>query len=569
MKIYVHILLVAIIFIFNNHNTKAQINEKGFPNSFNFISNKKIKNLQAIIMPAIDINVLNSEDSIQNNSTGAKPFRFAKGTIVNFALDNSGVWDTLSTGDRIWRLKIKSPGAYSINILFSEYEIPDGAKVFIYNTDTTKIIGAFTSKNNSASKLLATQPVWGDEIIVEYFEPVNWINQSTLTIGIIGHDYKGIFRNQKIQKGISGSLSCEVDINCSDGNNLQTEKGSVAKITYLIGSDTYLCTGSLINNTKQDGTPYFLTANHCICNQASAATVIVYFNFERPLCSSGIGSDSQTISGATLKANWAGSDFSLLQLSSIPLQYLKPYFLGWNRSSTNPFEPAYCIHHPQGDVKKISSTNGSITAMSINSYSSSASCDVNINKDVWYVTQWTTGTTEGGSSGASLLDNNHEIVGQLYSGNLVAICNGTSTFGRFSTSWNGNNTPETQLKFWLDPTNSGVITLTGNFSTITSGLNKVYSTRGNGCEITYTVSPNPANNKVKITPTIPAPCNMFTSLNNGFILVYDCLGSLKKKMRYKVGDITEIDVSDLSTGVYQINICDGAKTTTKSIIVQR
>jgi hypothetical protein len=66
-------------------------------------------------------------------------------------------------------------------------------------------------------------------------------------------------------------------------------------------------------------------------------------------------------------------------------------------------------------------------------------------------------TTEGGSSGSPLFDQNHRIIGQLWGGG--ASCNNLNSpdyYGRISKSWepSGSNTTN-QLKHWLDPNTLG------------------------------------------------------------------------------------------------------------------
>lgn len=335
-------ILVLLSFLLINYEANAQISKKGIPSSFKEKNIKKIDGIPYITTPSFNVSEMLREDSLNEGSS--KPLRFAKGFDVSYSITNSGIWETLENGDRIWRLGIKSPGAYAINLLFSEFEIPDSAQVFIFNKRMTHVIGAFTSSNNQESKILATMPVRTDEIVVEYYEPKNPIKRGKLTIGSIGHDYTGItLACIDLPEGGSckgKSLSCEVDINCPLGNNWQNEKHAICRIFCKVGSDYGVGTGALINNNAQNGTPYILTANHYMYSNDIAQTVVALFNYESPSCNGGDGSLNQSISGATLIAHSSNSDFALIQLStSIPISY-NPYFLGWDWSSgNNPLVP--------------------------------------------------------------------------------------------------------------------------------------------------------------------------------------------------------------------------------------
>ncbi|MDP6684659.1 MAG: T9SS C-terminal target domain-containing protein, partial [Candidatus Marinimicrobia bacterium] len=119
-------------------------------------------------MEPIDIQALLEEDQEAGKDV---PFRFGYGIEVDFDLGSSGTWEELENGDRVWRLAIKSPNAYSINIVYDDFYLPDGGEFYVYSADKNYIIGAFTEGNNKEDGVFATQPVPGDHVILEYFEP--------------------------------------------------------------------------------------------------------------------------------------------------------------------------------------------------------------------------------------------------------------------------------------------------------------------------------------------------------------------------------------------------------------
>jgi hypothetical protein len=336
-------------------------------------------------------------------------------------------------------------------------------------------IGAFTSKNNTKYRILPAEPVKGDEIVVEYFEPKNVKQQGKLTIGSIGHDYKGIVNGFDVG-GYGGTpLSCEVNAICA-APNWQNEKHAINRICYQssVDGNFYLCTAALINNTAHDGTPYDLTANHCICNNSEATSVVALFNYESPTCTTAAGSLAQTISISTLVASSGTSDFALIQLSSIPPASFSPYYLGWDRTGNTPTGTVTCIHHPTGAVKKISTSTYGLSTILYDLGGCTSG-----NKDCWRLTNWTTGDVEHGSSGAPLLNNSARVIGQVYGDENGTIgCPGTSLnnlFGRFSRSWTGGGTHATQLSFWLDPCSSGSTTVDGGYPVTLTGANVVCS----------------------------------------------------------------------------------------------
>jgi len=217
-----------------------------------------------LILPAVDTLKLLREDSIESQNK-AVPFRFGTDIEVDLNPDNSGIWKSLPNGDKLWQLAIESKKAYSLNLIFSNYHLPYGTKLYIYNKEKTSILGAFTDKNNRDDLSFATTIIKGSYIILEYFEPAE-INirkapvmptnyKEVLNISSIIHGYKNLF---KIAKGFGGSGKCNININCPEGDNFQELKRAVAMIVTDKGKR--ICSGTLLNNAKADGTPYLLTA---------------------------------------------------------------------------------------------------------------------------------------------------------------------------------------------------------------------------------------------------------------------------------------------------------------------
>ncbi|MGC9374521.1 MAG: T9SS type A sorting domain-containing protein [Bacteroidales bacterium] len=454
LKINISILL---IFLFICHTSFSQINQPGFPHNIN----QPKTNIPSIILPPVDTKKLLEEDFIFEESK-LKPLRFAQMIVTDISPETCGVWDTLDNGDKLWQLKISSPGAFSLSVVFDYFKVPQGAKLFIYNLKNQHILGAFTAQNNKKSNTLAIAPVKGDEIIIEYFEPKEVNFTGELHISSVGHDYKNIFNLlNNNEKNFGASGSCNVNINCPEGTNWQTIKKSVCKITF----NGFLCSGALINNTKNDGTPYLLTANHCIDNAYDAENAIFYFNYESPNCDNIDGDYTQTLSGSTIKAMPPSKslDFTLLELSEMPPPEYSPYYAGWSRDFADPSTVA-SIHHPSGDIKKITiSNNGATTGNFGGVYTPNSH---------WWIEAWDIGTTEGGSSGSPLFDQNQRIIGDLTGGEASCSFNFNDYYQQLHRSWQDYPDPGQQLKTWLDPDSTGILFYDGYlpYDTIPSHL---------------------------------------------------------------------------------------------------
>jgi len=355
-----------------------------------------------------------------NDQDKGIPYRFGYNHAVDFDLGNSGTWGLLEDGTRVWRMEIECPGAISINFEFHEYHLPLGARVFVINGHGEHI-GAFTHEN-SVGGVLGVQPMRGDRIIVEYQVPAKG-PIGRLRIGQVTHGYRDVFG---YARGLGDSGSCNNNVVCPEGDPWDDQIRSVAMI---VVSGSGICTGTLLNNCAQNGTPYFLTARHCLPSTVTNVSTWVFrFNWQSSVCNQNLnGPTNQTVSGATHLVNSAGSDVALLQLSSAPPAGYGVYYSGWDRSGTAPTSST-CIHHPSGDIKKISfDVNAATTA----TYGS-ATC--------WRIATWEDGTTEPGSSGSGLWNQSKRIIGQLYGGEASCSNNVNDYFGKFSTSWTSLST---------------------------------------------------------------------------------------------------------------------------------
>ena len=177
-------LTVLLALIFVSPDLSAQISQGGTPPSWQ--DNSLKARSSRISLPVVDTDALKAEDE-QDQLMKDIPFRFAYGHTVDLNTDNSGNWTVLSNGDRVWMLEIETKGALSINLTFSDYLLPAGARLFIYSPDKNYKIGALTEFNNKSHRKLGTAPIPGDIIVIEYYEPSDVDFQGMITIGTVAH----------------------------------------------------------------------------------------------------------------------------------------------------------------------------------------------------------------------------------------------------------------------------------------------------------------------------------------------------------------------------------------------
>jgi PKD repeat protein len=437
---FLFLCTIAMVF-----TAQAQVSVEGVPESFS--ESSEFTNKNAVVIPVMQLDAVNPSERQKENVKFGINNRYGVVSSCSVNLKEAGVKTDIAGKGTIWRYKIESQDAYSLGVFFKSYHLPEGGRLFFYNSAKTQVQGAFSEKNNNSKQQLPVAEFPGKDLIIEYFEPLSPEFSGEVIIGSISQAYIDL----------SSTATTRVGINCSQGTNWQTEKNAVCLITFNDTKYSYYCTGALMNNVKEDGTPYFLTANHCISTSSEASTLVAYFQYENSTCTSSDASLTKTLSGATLKSTNSYSDFSLLLLTESPPDSYSPYFSGWDNSGSLP-SSGTCIHHPEGQPKCIAVDNNQVT-----SYDYSVQWtddDGNVESTTDANTHWdavfSVGNTEAGSSGSPLFDQNKRVVGQLHGGDDTE-----SLYGKLSLSWNHSSTNSKQLAHWLDPDNTGVTTLDG------------------------------------------------------------------------------------------------------------
>jgi lysyl endopeptidase len=423
------------------------------PRSFS-LKDRSEEQVQRKVLPRIDTERLLAEDRARGkNRRRPGPQRFAVAAEVAFTLRNSGTWQTLPDG-RLWRLRIQSPGARSLNLGITRFDMPEGAKLWIYDPGHKRVEGPYTASHRSHRGSLWTPIIEGDEIVVEVYVPVG-VSQPVVEIRRANQGFRSFEKDTLPGGGTEGT--CEIDVVCPEGIPWQNQIRAVGVYTL---NGTANCTGTMMNNVKLDRRPFFLSANHCGVSSANDDTVVVYWNFESPTCGThGPGSLADNQTGSTFRASSAASDFLLFELSALPDPSFNVFYAGWDATGTAP-PGVECIHHPATDVKAISPSN---TTPTMTAYYSSA---INPAGNHWRVVWDGPAVTEPGSSGSCIFTTDtRRCIGQLHGG--PSFCGASSAnlndyYGRFDVSWTGGGTAATRLRDWLDPQNTGTLVLDGD-----------------------------------------------------------------------------------------------------------
>ena len=418
-----------------------------------------LSEVEQVTMPPQDNEALLAAE-MERRGPGIAP-RFAVNLETNISPATHGTWDYLANGNAVWRLRIRSAGAKSLNLGFTKYIMPHGGTLVLYSPGYERVMGPFTPSGNEEHEQLWTPVLNGDELVVEVQLPKATVPALQLQLKYVNHDFLGF------AEMLSGS--CNLDVICggADGWDIVDHYRDIIQSVAVIGTGGgTFCTGFLVNNTRQDCTPYFMTAFHCGITQGSAPSLVAYWNFQNSTCrqpnspqsgAPGNGTLNDFNTGAIFKAGWSNSDFTLVQFDDPVSETAGAFFAGWSAEDAAPSDTVICIHHPGTDEKRISFE---FNPTHIGAWGTGADPVPSGNHII--IPDWDTGTTEGGSSGSPLFNNQKRVVGQLHGGGAACGNNEYDSFGWFHFSWEGGGTPATRLKDWLDPDTSGVIVLDGH-----------------------------------------------------------------------------------------------------------
>lgn len=375
-------------------------------------------------------------------------------------------WHATASGGQVAAISFASGGATGVRLGLLVRKLPAEAVLRVYAQKSAtafevsgRDILASVSRNiatdgsTDAARTYWTPAVDGEESTLEIELPAGTSSDAlALSIPRLSHIFASAVADSTSETAkIGQAASCEVDVSCSSGYS--RESNATARMTFVAtDGNSYLCTGTLLNDRNSTGTPYFLSANHCVSAQSEASTLTTYWFYRSASCNSGTlsASTKTLLGGATLLYASSSTDTSFMRLNSTPPT--GAMYAAWDPAAPTLATTVVGIHNPGGDLQKIST--GSIKAFNactaINPLTDGYKCTVSTQASSSFVSaQWSRGVTESGSSGSGLfktIGTSNYFVGQLYGGSS-SCSNPTATdsYGRFDVAY------KAALSKWLEP----------------------------------------------------------------------------------------------------------------------
>jgi len=369
-------------------------------------------------------------------------------------------WARSGAGTQVAALSISAKDALGLRLGVLITALPETAVLRVYSQGRPGTVYQISGKDVLMHVLRNTQAVgdsaeartwWtpefgSEEVTLEIELPAGVPTQAVeIAVPTVSHIFTELEQpagDTSVTK-INESASCNLDAVCDA--NFTTQSNAVARMLFTMGGNTYACTGTLLNDAQSSGTPYFLSANHCISTQTAASTLQTDWFYQSSGCNTRALSSRTTklYNGATLLHASNSTDVSFMRLNDAAPA--GAYFAGWDASGTAlaTRTPIVGLHHPAGDMLKIS--KGEVLGQTSCTSTGDSQFGCTGNTGNFYMVTWSSGTTQGGSSGSALFSNDGRyVVGTLYGGSTSCTNTGAlDMYGRFDVSYSQ------ALKTWL------------------------------------------------------------------------------------------------------------------------
>jgi lysyl endopeptidase len=335
-------------------------------------------------------------------------------------------WQKLADGRQVARLTVASPGAAALRVGFMAPEWPTGVELRAQGNASGDVLNQAPTPMVLAGNTRPDEVVWspalpGDVQVIEWVFPAGV--SPTLQLSGVSHLVAHPLDSAvpKLDRDIGSSGSCNFNVTCVENPSLalQNAIAAVAKMVFTDSGSSFRCTGTLLNDTDPNTqTPWFITGNHCFENSVSdgngnalpntrlktaaemevvSRTLNTYWSFQSTTCGGSTSPATQLrAGGSTFITNNDGYDMLFLRLLETPPS--TAFYSGWITDPVAGNLAVTAIHHPGGDLKKIST--GAVTANPYRSINIPSS----LRRESYIEARWTSGVTEGGSSGSGLFN---------------------------------------------------------------------------------------------------------------------------------------------------------------------
>ncbi|MBP6297388.1 MAG: serine protease, partial [Acidovorax sp.] len=336
------------------------------------------------------------------------------------AMQSLWQWKSTAVGGKVAAISFNAEGAYGLRLGVLVKQLPGSATVRVYTQSAPDKV--FQISGQAILQLIERNQAAGDQSDAArtWWTPDTGEGEATLEVELppgvaasaldiavpqLSHIFENLslptaqeYQEQVEAAKINESDPCNLDANCYSDN--AQERNAVARMLFTKNGGSYLCTGTLMNDAQNSFKPYFLTANHCISTQTVASSLETRWFYRSPSCNSGTlqSSSVRKTGGAQLLYASGNTDTAFMLLNDTPPG--GTLFAGWSANTVAAGTSVVGLHHPSGDLLKISF--GAVNSQANCQPTTGSGFQCSGTSGNYYRVTWNQGTTEGGSSGSAL-----------------------------------------------------------------------------------------------------------------------------------------------------------------------
>jgi len=350
-------------------------------------------------------------------------------------------------GGYVFTTAVTSPGASAMRLHFTDFWIPQAAELYLFTMDG-EVFGPYKYRGPHEDGDFWSHTLMGDTVVMQILH-TGTVSQQDLEdtwfnledIGYLGEKFRrGLYGDDSTDKAFCQyNASCVINNSCTSHPAVNDAESAVAHMQWVSGAFLNWCSGGLIGDRAGTGTPYFLTANHCLNKNKDAKNLENFFqltaNCGTTTCDDVFDTrnnhpQSLRTFGSSVKASGSTSDYTLLELNESPPA--GSVLMGWESAPVSDNDMIYRVSHPGGAPQAFSS----------HEVDTSAGTCQGISHTNWIYSRDQTGATEGGSSGSPVVNAAGKVVGQLTgscgtnTGNPCDAVNNATIDGAFSAYFN-------------------------------------------------------------------------------------------------------------------------------------
>ena len=302
---------------------------------------------RAAMIPAVDLSPSASsvpeliDEIAQWNASGREPmrngFRRTLPDSINVRLTGAvaaktgsaafarGIVAMSDRGTILWSTVVQVEQAHRIRLHLENVKLPSGAVLWVY--------GAGETPHGFGSELIdPAGSIWAPSVS----GPLVYLDVEVPSATQASFDIREVMELIRTPKP-NDQPTCLIDASCVSSSTFASIANVEAAIAHLEwpvdATHSGVCTGALLNDRAQDGTPYLLTANHCFSDQARASSLEAFFDYRTTSCNGSTPpvSTLPLVNGAQWLASSPSSDFTFIKLNSRPTGR---HLLGWDANGS-------------------------------------------------------------------------------------------------------------------------------------------------------------------------------------------------------------------------------------------